>query len=114
MGVIYTSSWENYPQTYQKWVLHNEDIPYPNGENGMDVWMRCKNEIDSILESNYNRIAIVCHGGTIRSIICGILNIPQQKRFYYGFPIENCSISIILYKSNEFYLHTFNDYYHIA
>lgn len=114
MGDIYKKSWKEYPDIYAKWVLHEEDIPYPNGEKGTDVWNRCIYEINNIKKLNYNRIAIVCHGGTIRSIICGVLNIPQQKRFYFGFPPENCSISMILLKENNFFLHTFNDYSHIS
>lgn len=114
MGSIFTKSWKEYPELYDKWALHEEDIPYPNGENGSDVWGRCKEELDNIIALQHNRIAIVCHGGTIRSIVCGILNLPQQKRFYFGAPPENCSISIILYKEKNFYLHIFNDFSHIS
>jgi broad specificity phosphatase PhoE len=114
MGELFQKSWNEYPEIYAKWKLHEEDISYPNGENGADVWNRCKKEIELIEKIPYERIIIVCHGGTIRSIICGILKIPQQKRFYLGFPPENCSISMILYQENEYYMHTFNDYKHIS
>ena len=113
MGEIFKKSWSAFPELYAKWSLHEEDIPYPNGENGADVWHRCKQEIDNITALNYNRIAIVSHGGTIRSIVCGVLGIPQQKRFYFGMPPENASISIVYYKE-EFFLHTFNDYSHLT
>jgi len=110
MGEIFKKPWDNFPEIYSKWALHEEDISYPNGENGADVWRRCKKEIDKIITYNYKRIAIVCHGGTIRSIICGVLNIPQQKRFYLGCPFVNCSINIIINKEKNFFLHTFNDF----
>lgn len=112
MGDIYLSSWDNYPELFERWSKFEEDIPYPNGENGEMVWARCKKSIDKILENNYERVAIITHGGTIRSILCGILNLPQQKRFYFGYPPENCSISIIKCHDNDskFYLHTFNEY----
>lgn len=115
MGDIYISSWDNYPDLYQKWSKHDEDIPYPNGENGEMVWERCKKSIGEIIKNDFERVAIIAHGGTIRSIICGILNIPQQRRFHIGFPVENCSISIIKFnpKDLHFYLHTFNDYSHL-
>lgn len=113
MGDIYKTSWDNFPDIYSKWILHQDDIPYPNGENGDDVWKRCSRKIEEIISAKYERVAIVCHGGTIRSIICGVLNIPQQKRFNFGFPPENCSISVLLYKENNFYLQTFNDFSHI-
>jgi probable phosphoglycerate mutase len=113
MGDLYTKSWDRFPETFAKWLLHEEDIAYPNGETGYDVWQRCKNELDKLISLNLNRVAIICHGGTIRSIICGVLNIPQQKRFYLGLPLMNCSITIIKYEDNKYSLHLFNDYNHI-
>jgi broad specificity phosphatase PhoE len=113
MGDIYLYSWSKYPDIYHEWVKHEEDIPYPNGENGNMVWERCKDSLYKMLKDDFKQIAIIAHGGKIRSIICGILNIPQEKRFYIGFPPENCSISIIKYENNHFYLHTFNDYSHL-
>ncbi|MCL2775556.1 MAG: histidine phosphatase family protein [Oscillospiraceae bacterium] len=114
MGEIYKKSWNDFPELYSKWILHEEDMPYPNGESGADVWYRCKQQINEIVNLNYKRIAIVCHGGTIRSIICGILNIPQHRRFYFGMPPKNCSVSIVIYKEKDSILHTFNDYTHIT
>jgi len=113
MGEIFLKSWNSYPEIYSKWLKHDEDIPYPNGENGNDVWERCYKELKEIILLNFNRIAIVCHGGTIRSMICGMLNIPQQKRFYFGIPPMNCSITVLNFDKNEYYLHTFNDYSHL-
>jgi len=52
-------------------------MPYPNGENGEAVWQRCKKEIYPLV-GKYKRVAIICHGGTIRSIICGLLDIPND------------------------------------
>ncbi|MCL2672327.1 MAG: histidine phosphatase family protein [Clostridiales bacterium] len=115
MGDIHTKPWEDYPELYAKWRLHLEDLPYPNGENGEDVWNRCRIQLARLLETQYKKIAIVCHGGTIRSILCGVLGIPQHKRFYLGFPLENCSITMIRYGESEkkFYLHTLNDFLHL-
>jgi broad specificity phosphatase PhoE len=113
MGSLLFKTWNDYPEIYNKWKIHEEDISYPDGENGNDVWKRCKQELTDINLSNFNRIAIICHGGTIRSIICGLLNIPQQKRFYFGSPPMNCSINIITLEENQFYLHVLNDYTHL-
>lgn len=107
--------WNEHSNIYEQWLLHNEDIPYPNGENGQDVWNRCEAKLRNLTSTQNEKIAVVCHGGTIRSIICGVLDIPQQKRFYFGSRLENCSISIIKYKEEDkrFYLHTFNDFSHL-
>lgn len=37
MGEIFHKPWSNFSEEFSKWVLHEEDIPYPNGENGADV-----------------------------------------------------------------------------
>lgn len=115
MGDIYLSTWDNYPELFKEWSKFEKDIPYPNGENGEMVWKRCKESIDQIIENDFERVAIITHGGVIRSIICGILNIAQEKRFFFGNPPENCSISIIKFnkKGDKFYLHTFNDFVHL-
>ena len=113
MGELFLKEWNIFPEIHSKWLLHEEDISYPGGENGNDVWQRCKKDLDIIISSNYKRVAIICHGGTIRSIICGVLNIPQQKRFYFGLPPTNCSINIIVYEDRHYYLHVFNDYEHL-
>ena len=114
MGLLYKKSWSEYPDIYDKWITHKEDVPYPGGENGQDVWNRCSVMLNLMKEEKNDRIAIVSHGGTIRSILCGILDIPQVKRFFYGFPIQNCSISIINYIDHNFYIHSINDSYHIC
>ena len=114
MGSLYLNkTWNDFPEIFEKWKLHKEDIPYPNGENGDNVWQRCKCELERINEIENNRIAIVCHGGTIRSIICGLLNISQEIRFFFGSPPEFCSISKIVKNDNQYFLHIFNDYNHI-
>jgi broad specificity phosphatase PhoE len=113
MGDVGRKPWSEFPEIHAQWSLHKEDISYPNGENGNDVWLRCKKELESIIRSEYKRVAIICHGGTIRSITCGLLRIPQQRRFHLGMPPEHCSVSIIRLIKGEFYLHTFNDYSHI-
>lgn len=115
MGDLYKRNWEQYPELYRTWVLHQEDIRYPNGENGEDVWKRCSVPIMDMIAKQYERVAIVTHGGTIRSILCGALGIEQQKRFFFGDPPENCSLSVLRYREKEkrFYLHSLNDVSHL-
>ncbi len=108
---------ENYPLFMEEFIKHNSDLRYPpNGECGGDVWQRAKDVIYEIIKNDYENVAIVTHGGVIRSLICGFLNISQSRRFYFGNPPENCSISMIKYNknTNEFFIHSFNDCAHLA
>jgi len=105
---------KTYPDFKAKFEKHKEDVPYPNGECGGDVWNRAKEVLDEIVGLGLENVAIVAHAGLIRPLICGALNLPQARRFYFGRNIEHCSISILKYEKNNFYLHTFNDYQHLG
>lgn len=106
---------EFHPTFSEKFSKHVEDVPYPGGENGLDVMLRSGNVINEILETSCENVAIVAHVGTIRVLLCGILGLGQARRFLIGAPIENCSISVIKYdkKSGTLSVHTVNDYAHV-
>jgi alpha-ribazole phosphatase len=116
MGVIHLSSWDSYPELYKEWVKHETDLAYPGGESGGMAWERYSEALDRIVNQDFSRVAVVAHGGAIRSMVCGMLEIPQEKRFYLGSPVENCSVSIVNYnKENQRYtLHVFNDFAHLT
>lgn len=118
MGECDTQGWDYVFNTYPDFKMqldkHEVDIKYPNGECGEDVWNRAKKVLFEVVDLGLDNVAIVTHGGTIRSLICGVLNVPQAKRFYFGYPPEHCSISILKYNNNRFFLHTFNDYLHLG
>ena len=113
MGALYLKTWRDFPDYFNEWKKHEEDLPYPDGESGGDVWARCRAPLEKIIDESPERAAVVCHGGTIRCIICGLLGIPQQKRFLLGDPIENCSISVIRVDCGRAVLHTVNEHSHI-
>lgn len=114
-----TNGWDNikerYPDFMEKFSSHVIDVPYPNGECGKDVWNRSFTVINEIINIDFNNVAIVAHGGTIRALISGLLGLGQERRFFIGAPFENCCISIIKYNKNDnrFYIHTINDYSHL-
>lgn len=119
MGRLHLSTWEEIrkedPQYYEEWNKRLKDLPYPDGECGEDVKKRCLTVIEEIISSDYESIAMVLHGGTIRTLLCAFLGIGQEKRFYFGLPPENCSISVVKYnrESKEFHIHSFNDAAHL-
>ena len=96
-----------------------EDIPNPGGESGQDVYNRAMPVIKKILEearlNNYKSIAIVSHGGLIRSVIAGVLEAPFAKKLCIGKDLENCSITEINYDDDtgNFIVERVNDYAHI-
>lgn len=100
----------------KKFYLYKEDLPWPpNGETGQEVWERAKVILDEISQSSLEEVAVVTHGGVIRSVICGLLEAPQYKRFMIGQKLENCSITWIKYnsKTKQYMIHTINEHTHL-
>jgi probable phosphoglycerate mutase len=112
-GVKYVQ--EKYPDFYKEFSKHTSDLPYPNGECGGDVWERAQGVINEITNCDLENVAVVAHGGIIGVLICGFLGITQDRRFFMGEPMENCSICMIRYdnKTNNYYLQSFNDHSHL-
>ena len=116
MGLVAYRPWSDFPKEYRKWALHEEDLPYPQGENGEAVARRFFAQLNKFAQNGHSRIAIVCHGGMIRCAVCGVLGLPQQRRFLLGDPVENCSITVVKHnpKTGEYRLQSFNDAAHLA
>ena len=107
-------AYERHPEFKEAFRRHNADVPYPGGESGEDVWNRARQTMEEIEQSGLRRVAVVAHGGTIRSILCGALDIPQARRFFLGNPPEHCGISILEWTNGHYYLRLFNDFAHLG
>ena len=119
MGDCETLGWEyvekHNPDFYCEFQKHEKDIAYPNGENGASYWERVSPFIFSVVESDCDSMIVVTHGGAIKILLSGLLEMPQNKRFFLGSPLVNCSITTVIYDKsiNKYYLHGFNDFNHI-
>lgn len=99
----------------QEQLLLKEDIPYPGGECGRQVFDRAMRTIEEILHSDKSNIAVVTHGGVIRALVSGLLGLDMSKKLLLGISLENTSITHLVYDKNRtrFYLQRFNDYSHL-
>lgn len=119
MGRLHHCSWEDIqredPDICAQWHRHESDLPYPGGECGADAAKRTMKVIDKIVESGYEKVAVVCHGGIIRVALCAVLGIGQEKRFQFG-PPENTSISVIRVdgEKKDFSVYSVNDAGHLV
>lgn len=112
-GDMCCNSWSNFAEYHEKFKMHKEDLPYPNGENGQDVWKRCEELFTSFDYDSDEKIAIICHGGVIRVLVCGLLGLPQSFRYHFGRPVYHCSITRLRFFKGKATLHTLNDHGHI-
>ncbi|MFV0343489.1 MAG: histidine phosphatase family protein [Anaerocolumna sp.] len=107
--------YENYAEFKKIQMKHEEDIPYPGGECGRDVYARAIDVIYEIIHSDKESVAVVTHGGVIRALMAGLLGIDMSKKLLFGQSLENTSITQFYYnrEENRFYLQRFNDYAHL-
>lgn len=91
------------------------DLAYPGGECAGDVVRRVIPIFREIMETGYERVAIVTHGGVIRSMVAYYMNMDLAKWRLLGKDLENCSITELLSRpgTQEFTLERFNDYAHL-
>ena len=92
-----------------------EDLPYPGGECAADVVHRALPVFEELVNSGYERVAVVTHGGVIRSMAAYYLGLDLAKWRILGKSLENCSITELNWDgaSGRFTLERFNDYAHL-
>ncbi len=61
------------------WMYVNINNQPPNGESFAELQKRVTKQLDFILKRPETKIAVVCHGGVIRSILSHLLNSPLEK-----------------------------------
>ncbi len=91
------------------------DLPYPKGECAKDVIARALPVLERIAGRPEDRVAVVTHGGVIRSLTAHILGMEPGRYRLLGKDLENCSITEIRADrdSRRFTLERFNDYAHM-
>ena len=92
-----------------------EDLPYPGGECAADVIRRAGPALERLTESGCERIAVVTHGGVIRTMAAWYLGMPLEKWRLLGKDLENTSITQLKWDKDRrrFTLERFNDYAHL-
>lgn len=83
----------------REWCKHLEDLSYPGGECGKDVYERASRVIDEVVSGKYNNAIIVTSGGTIAILLSKFMGLEQHNRF--NMEIDNCSISSVKYDENS-------------
>lgn len=84
--------WNEIPETELKYWM--EDFVNRNcdgGESYNDLDSRVINFWKELIKKDHNKIAVVTHGGVIRSILCNVLGMPIQNSF--KLKIDYSSIS---------------------
>lgn len=105
-----------YADYWAERALHRSDLPYPEGgECGADVAARVLPQIRKLCARKEQRIALVTHGGVIRSLCAALLETDQKNKLKFVVNLENTSLTQILYDGDRdlFFLERLNDFAHL-
>ncbi|MGN0298952.1 MAG: histidine phosphatase family protein [Lachnospiraceae bacterium] len=108
-------NWEKYKFFFEKKKKMQWDLEYPGGENNEEVFKRGMPVLQEIVESGYDTVLVVTHGGFIRALLCGILQLPFSRAYQIGKIMENSSITELNYnrETKQFSVERLNDYAHL-
>lgn len=87
---------------------------YTGGESYAQMQTRAMQALATIAQRHdeHDTICIVCHGGTIRSIVCAVLNLDIDN--YTQMWIDNCALTTLIQQHGKLRLGNLNDNAHAA
>lgn len=101
-----------YPEAYDAWRRDAIRHRPPGGETLEDLQARCMGALAEHLPAHPHRtVAIVAHGGPVRVMVCGLLELPMSV--YPRLRVENTAVTRILFTSRGPILAGFNELAHL-
>lgn len=101
----------------KSWLRNiKEEINIPQGESLADLNNRVMTELNKILEEHKKAdkdktIGLVCHGGTIRVILCNALN--MKLKYMWNIEQYSTALNIINYYDHKAFVTLINDTSHL-
>lgn len=87
-------------------------LRWPNGETRFGFHDRVLGAVNHILDEYADkRVAVVCHGGVIASVLSHLEDGPRND--FVRYSIANCSITHMSVTPTETVIHAWNDYSHL-
>jgi probable phosphoglycerate mutase len=111
-GLTHAEMAERYPAELAAWRADAVRHRPPGGETLEDLRDRCLAALADLLPRHpEGRVAVFAHGGPIRVMACGLLDLPLA--FYPRLRVENTSVGRILFTSRGPMLAAWNDIAHL-
>ena len=87
-------------------------LQWPNGESRHGFHTRVLSSVNAIMRTYADkRVAVVCHGGVISSVLSHLEDGPRND--FERYRIANCSITHMSVRQDETVIHALNDYSHL-
>ena len=103
---------DRYPELYQASLVNDPDFAPPGGETIRQCQARLSGFIKTVRENHPDdEVLIVGHGGSLRSGIVALLDLPLEAN--WKFVMHNCALSIIRTYPNNAVMHLYNDTAHL-
>ena len=92
-----------------------KDMAYPGGECAGDVVLRAHSVMKEIISRDYENVAVVTHGGVIRSLVAYYLGMDLAKVQLLGAHLENTGITELWVRKSDgrVSVNRFNDAGHL-
>ena len=101
-----------YPQHYAIYQHTPGRAMYTGGESYAMMQLRAMEALMDVIDQHPTdaHICIVCHGGTIRALVCAFLHLDID--YYPRMWIDNCAITRVTYQNTIFRIGSINDNAH--
>ena len=78
------------PERYAAWLRAGEDFRFPGGESLREQQQRVSEALDDVRSAGELPALVVCHGGSIRVMLCG--SDPRGLGAFHEFEVPNVAV----------------------
>ncbi len=111
-GLTYEEIDSRWPGAIMQMYFDVTSLRISKGETFLDLMARSAKVIDEIEKEHSNEsVAIVCHGGTIRCLLCTLLDL--DLKYAWKFKQDNANVTIIHFYGKRNLLALLNDVHHL-
>ncbi|MDF2636002.1 MAG: Phosphoglycerate mutase [Pelosinus sp.] len=111
-GLTYDKINNQWSDIMARLFTHPDEIVIPGGETFKEVKERATIALSKLVKKHPNEtIVVVSHGGTIRTILCAVLNI--HLNHLWNIKQDNTAINILEYYDNQALVSLMNGTYHL-
>ena len=87
--------WRDYPEQSELFWQHPDKHPPPDGESIQALQQRLGLLLAELYQSEYQQLLLITHGGVIRALVAGVLDISPQR--WSALQLDHGSLSRIVF-----------------
>lgn len=112
-GLTYEGINSQWSDTMSTLFTHPDEAQIPGGETFREVKERATSALEKLVAEHPNQtIAVVSHGGTIRTLLCSVLNI--HLNHLWNIKQDNTAVNMLEYYDEQVLVSLVNDVHHLA